>query len=91
MILIANNDVSCNHIILQSFHHHEDASLALWALFILIIVFNTKFGMGNRLFSQENMNVMTLLGDLKYDKARKLRENRRKTTHDIYQKKANPL
>ena len=34
MILIANNDVSCNHIIIQSFHHHEDASLALWALFL---------------------------------------------------------
>ena len=33
MILIANNHVSCNHIIIQSFHHHEDASLALWALF----------------------------------------------------------
>ncbi len=33
MILMANNDVSCNHIIIQSFHHHEDASLALWALF----------------------------------------------------------
>ncbi len=33
MILIANNDVSCNLIILQSFHHHEDASLAVWALF----------------------------------------------------------
>ena len=32
MILIANNDVSCNHIIIQSFHHNEDASLALWAL-----------------------------------------------------------
>ena len=32
MILIANNDVSWNHIIIQSFHHHEDASLALWAL-----------------------------------------------------------
>ena len=32
MILIANNDVSCNHIIIQSFNHHEDASLALWAL-----------------------------------------------------------
>ena len=25
--------ISCNHIIIQSFHHHEDASLALWALF----------------------------------------------------------
>ena len=35
MILIANNDVSCNLIIIQSFHHHEDASLALWALFII--------------------------------------------------------
>ena len=34
MILIANNDVSCNHIIIQSFHHHEDASLALWALLL---------------------------------------------------------
>ena len=34
MILIANNDVSCNHIIIQTFHHHEDASSALWALFI---------------------------------------------------------
>merc|ERR1712240_966519 len=33
MILIDNNDVSCNHIIIYSFHHHEDASLALWALF----------------------------------------------------------
>ena len=33
MILIANNDASCNHIIIQSFHYHEDASLALWALF----------------------------------------------------------
>ena len=31
MILIAN-DVSWNHIIIQSFHHHEDASLALWSL-----------------------------------------------------------
>ena len=31
MILIANN-VSCNLIIIQSFNHHEDASLALWAL-----------------------------------------------------------
>ena len=35
MILIANNDVSCNLIIIQSFNHHEDASLALWALFNL--------------------------------------------------------
>ena len=30
----------CNHIInddiIQSFHHHEDASLALWALFIFL-------------------------------------------------------
>ena len=26
--------ISCNHIIIQSFHHHEDASLALWALFL---------------------------------------------------------
>ena len=34
MILIANNDVSCNHIITQSFHQHEDALLALWALFL---------------------------------------------------------
>ena len=34
MILIANNDVSCNLIIIQSLHHHEDASLAVWALFI---------------------------------------------------------
>ena len=34
MILIANNNVSCNHIIIQSFHHHEDASLALWALLV---------------------------------------------------------
>ena len=34
MILIANNDVSCNHIIIKSFHHHEDASLALWALLL---------------------------------------------------------
>ena len=33
MILIANNEVSCNRIIIQSFHHHEDASLALWALY----------------------------------------------------------
>ena len=32
MILITNNDISCNLIIIQSFHHHEDASLALWAL-----------------------------------------------------------
>ena len=32
MILIANNDVSCYLIIIQSFNHH-DASLALWALF----------------------------------------------------------
>ena len=32
MILIENNDVSCNHTIIQSFPHHEDASLALWAL-----------------------------------------------------------
>ena len=32
MILIANNDVVCYHIIIQSCHHHEDASLALWAL-----------------------------------------------------------
>ena len=38
MILIANNDVSCNFIIIQSFHHHEDASLALWALFPLLSV-----------------------------------------------------
>ena len=34
VILIANNDVSCNHIIIQSFHHHEDASLAVWALLL---------------------------------------------------------
>ena len=33
MILIANNDVSCNLIIIQSFQHHEDASFAVWALF----------------------------------------------------------
>ena len=29
--------ISCNHIIIQSFNHHEDASLALWALFFHII------------------------------------------------------
>ncbi len=34
MILIANNDVSCNHIIIQSFNHHEGASLPLWALLV---------------------------------------------------------
>ena len=34
MILIANNDVLCNHIIIQSFHHHEDALLALRALLV---------------------------------------------------------
>ena len=28
--------ISCNHIIIQSFHHHEDASLALWALLYCI-------------------------------------------------------
>ena len=33
MILIAINDVSCNHITIQSFHHHEDTLLALLALF----------------------------------------------------------
>ena len=42
MILIANNDVSCNHIIIQSFHHHEDASLALWALFLFVCVFSAE-------------------------------------------------
>ena len=26
--------MSCNHIIIQSFTYHEDASLALWALLI---------------------------------------------------------
>ena len=26
--------ISCNHIIIQSFYHHEDAWLALWALFL---------------------------------------------------------
>ena len=30
--------ISCNHIIIQSFNHHEDASLALWALFCLEIL-----------------------------------------------------
>ena len=35
MILIANNDVSCYLIIIQSFHHHEDASLAVWALLFI--------------------------------------------------------
>ena len=38
MIWIANNDVSCNLIIIQSYNHFiiiEDASLALWALFHL--------------------------------------------------------
>ena len=34
MVLITNNHVSCIHIIVQSFHH-EDAFLALWALFSL--------------------------------------------------------
>ena len=38
MILIANNDVSCNHIIIQSFNHHEDASLALWALLFSVLL-----------------------------------------------------
>ena len=37
MVLIANNHVSCNHIIIQSFHHHEDASLALMALLYVIL------------------------------------------------------
>ena len=31
--------VRWNHIIIQSFHHHEDASLALWALFDLSIYY----------------------------------------------------
>ena len=29
-----NRQISCNHIIIQSFHHHEEASLALWAFLI---------------------------------------------------------
>ena len=33
MILIANNDISCDHITIQLFHHHEDTLLALLALF----------------------------------------------------------
>ena len=41
MILIANNDVSCNLIIIQSFNHHEDASLALWALFYISMVLDS--------------------------------------------------
>ena len=32
--------MSCNHIIIQSFHHHEDASLALWALFLVFCLPN---------------------------------------------------
>ena len=28
------DESQCNHVIIQSFHHHEDASLALWALFL---------------------------------------------------------
>ena len=27
-----NGQISCNHVIIKSFHRHEDASLALWAL-----------------------------------------------------------
>ena len=37
MILIANNVVSCNQIIIQSFHHHEDASLALLLQKLLLL------------------------------------------------------
>ena len=38
MTLIVNND----HIMIQSFHHHKDASLALWALFLsCFILLNT--------------------------------------------------
>ena len=33
MILVAGGDVYCNVIIMRSFHHNKDASLALWALF----------------------------------------------------------
>ena len=38
--------ISCNHIIIQSFHHHEDVLLALWALFIFFL-FRLLFLHGN--------------------------------------------
>ena len=60
MVLITINDVSCNQIIIQSFHHHEDASLALWALFhtilfslhvILILLHSSNFKFFHRIFT----------------------------------------
>jgi len=60
MILIANNDVSCNHIIIQSFHHHEDASLALWALLKVELLLG---GLANHICSSAantNIAVLTL-------------------------------
>ena len=44
MILVAGGDISCNVIIMRSFHQHEDASLALWAL---LINTSKKFVRGN--------------------------------------------
>ena len=32
--------IACNHIIIQPFKHHEDASLALWALFYNFFIFS---------------------------------------------------
>ena len=40
MMSLKDYDDSCNHIIIQSFHHHEDASLALWALFLKVFEFS---------------------------------------------------
>ncbi len=34
--------ISCNHIVIQSFHQHEDASLALWALLRVLNCFWNK-------------------------------------------------
>ena len=31
--------ISCNHVIIQCIHNHEDASLALWALFMLSTIY----------------------------------------------------
>ena len=53
MILIANNDVSCNIIIIQSFNHHEDASLALWALFIPLTLSISFIFMHSELTSED--------------------------------------
>ena len=52
--------ISCNHITIQSLCHHEDASLALWALFFHCQLLNIISFAYACLFKQEQVPIIHL-------------------------------